>query len=85
MFFRNIIIKSFGSALILTGSAAYADGQESPWEAVEVPSQKYTIQVQGVERDIYPGCAMPGDDYSFYYKEGKSDKSCTTRIAGGMK
>lgn len=52
------------------------------WQRINAP-QHATVKVNGVSREIHPGCAFAGDDYSFYFKKGKSDKLAILFNGGG--
>jgi len=77
------ISKLLGSALFFLSPFTIADTADTPWERIAVPSRQYTVEVNDVEREISPGCALPGDDYSFYFKKGKKDKLVIYFNGGG--
>ncbi len=52
------------------------------WQRINAP-QHATVKLNGVDREIHPGCAFAGDDYSFYFKKGKSDKLAILFNGGG--
>ena len=62
--------------------AGAASAQSNDWQRISAPQQA-TVKVNGEEREIYPGCAFEGDDYSFYFKKGKSNKLVIFFNGGG--
>ncbi len=62
--------------------AASAHENSSDWQRINAPQQA-TVKLNGVDREIHPGCAFAGDDYSFYFKKGKSDKLVILFNGGG--
>ncbi len=64
----------------LMASSAWA---QEAWQKIAVPAEKYTVQVNGAQRDIYPGCALPGSEYAFYFKPGIEDKLVVFFNGGG--
>lgn len=79
---RPISILSFSALLLLLPLAGQAHDREESWQKINAPQQA-TVQVNGAERQVHPGCAFEGDDYAFYYKEGKSDKLAIFFNGGG--
>ena len=67
------------SLFFCTGSAS---AHSNDWQRISAPQQA-TVKVNGEEREIYPGCAFQGDDYSFYFKKGKRDKLVIFFNGGG--
>lgn len=61
---------------------AAANENSNNWQRINAP-QHATIKLDGVDREIHPGCAFAGDDYSFYFKKGKSDKLVILFNGGG--
>ncbi len=60
---------TFVASFFLCVGSVSAHG--STWKRISAPQQA-TVIVNGVKREIYPGCAFEGDDYSFYFKKGKA-------------
>ena len=68
------------TSLVCVGHSAFAAGNN--WQRISAPQQA-TVTVNGNAREIHPSCAFDGDDYSFYFKPGKSDKLVIFFNGGG--
>lgn len=75
-----VMLMALSSASIFNIAPVHAENAD--WQRVHAPQQA-TVQVNNALRDIYPGCANEGDDYSFYFKPGKLDKLATIFNGGG--
>ncbi len=61
---------------------ASASSSNKSWQRINAPQQAI-VTVNGESREIHPGCAFAGDDYSFYFKKGKSNKLAIFFNGGG--
>jgi hypothetical protein len=74
-------LTALSATLFFYAGSASADHNNS-WQRINAPQQA-TVTVNGSARAIHPGCAFAGDDYSFYFKKGKSDKLAIFFNGGG--
>lgn len=84
----NICKKGLGFVLTvgffsMAATNAWATWDNDKWQKITVTEGKYTVRVNGKNRDIYPGCATNGDKYSFYFKPGNEEKLVIFFNGGG--
>lgn len=81
----NRLVIAFSLAALSTPvffPTAAAHEENDGWKRIKAP-QHATVKLNGTTREIKPGCAFAGDDYSFYFKKGKSDKLVILFNGGG--